>query len=137
MTAKVPTIDIGIASDGIAVAERLRRNRKITITTRARVTTRVNLTSCTESRIDSERSKSTCSDTEPGRLRCRPATAVLTRSVTSTVLAPGWRWTASMMLRSEPLNQAATRGFSTPSTTRPSASRRTGLPSTKATMIGR
>ena len=38
------------------VAETLRRNRKITSTTSATVSTSVNFTSLTDSRIDSERS---------------------------------------------------------------------------------
>ena len=38
------------------VAETLRRNRKITSTTRPTVSSRVNFTSFTDSRIDSERS---------------------------------------------------------------------------------
>ena len=56
MTAKVPTIDIGSARLGMTVAETLRRNRKITSTTRPRVSSSVNFTSLTESRIDCERS---------------------------------------------------------------------------------
>ena len=56
MAPNVPTTDMGSARLGIIVAETLRRNRKITITTRAMVSTRVNLTSLTDSRIDSERS---------------------------------------------------------------------------------
>ena len=66
MTAKVPTIDIGIASEGITVAERLRRKRKITSTTRVSVMSRVTLTSLTESRIDSERSNKTSMVTDAG-----------------------------------------------------------------------
>jgi hypothetical protein len=56
ITANVPTIDMGMATLGIAVAVRLRRNRKITITTSDSVNHSVNFTSCTESRIDTERS---------------------------------------------------------------------------------
>ena len=56
MTANVPTIDIGSARLGITVAERLRRNRKMTSTTSAMVSTSVNCTSSTDSRMDWERS---------------------------------------------------------------------------------
>ena len=56
MTAKVPMMDIGSARLGMMVAERLRRKRKMTRTTRHRASSRVNLTSLTESRIDTERS---------------------------------------------------------------------------------
>ena len=56
MTANVPTIDIGSARLGMIVAETLRRNRKITSTTSASVSSSVNFTSSTDSRIDSERS---------------------------------------------------------------------------------
>ena len=41
----MPTSDIGSARLGIIVAERLRRNRKITITTRQSARKRVNFTS--------------------------------------------------------------------------------------------
>ena len=56
ITANVPTIDIGSAMLGITVAEILRRNRKITRITRQTVSSSVNFTSFTESRIDFERS---------------------------------------------------------------------------------
>ncbi|MNT84659.1 hypothetical protein D3C72_2247000 [compost metagenome] len=56
ITPKVPTIEIGKAMLGMIVAERLRRNRKITMMTRPMVSTRVNWTSCTLSRMLCERS---------------------------------------------------------------------------------
>ena len=51
MAANVPTMDKGTATLGITVAERLRRNRKMTITTRATVSINSNCTSLTEARI--------------------------------------------------------------------------------------
>ena len=45
ITANVPMMENGTASPGIIVAERFRRNRKMTITTRAMVRTSVNSTS--------------------------------------------------------------------------------------------
>ncbi len=56
MTMNVPTIDIGSARLGMTVAETLRRNRKITSTTSAMARSRVNCTSWTESRIETDRS---------------------------------------------------------------------------------
>ncbi len=56
MTAKVETTDMGRARLGMTVAGRLRRNRKMTSTTRNTVRIRVNFTSATDSRMDSERS---------------------------------------------------------------------------------
>ena len=56
MTTNVPTIDMGRARLGMRVAETLRRNRKITSTTSATASSRVNCTSWTELRIDTDRS---------------------------------------------------------------------------------
>ena len=56
ITEKVPSTENGSARLGMMVAEIFRRNRKITRMTRSRDRSRVNLTSWTESRIDSERS---------------------------------------------------------------------------------
>ena len=50
--AKVPMIDIGTARLGMIVADRFRRKRKITITTRAIARSRVNCMSLIDSRID-------------------------------------------------------------------------------------
>ena len=56
MTLKVPTMDIGSAMLGMMVADTLRRNRKMTITTSAMVSISVNFTSLTEARMETERS---------------------------------------------------------------------------------
>ncbi len=56
MTMKVPTIDMGRARLGIRVAETLRRKRKITSTTSTIASSRVNCTSWTEARMETERS---------------------------------------------------------------------------------
>ena len=56
MTAKVEITDMGSARLGMTVAGRLRRKMKMTSTTRKTVSTRVNFTSATDSRMDSERS---------------------------------------------------------------------------------
>src|SRR2546427_9352065 len=64
MTANVPTSENGSAKLGMIVAERLRRNRKMTRTTSARVRNSVNFTSVSEARIDSERSERSCRRSE-------------------------------------------------------------------------
>src|SRR5258708_6303426 len=51
MSAAVPNNASGTVTPGISVAQRLRRKRKITITTRAIVSSRVNSTSCTDAEI--------------------------------------------------------------------------------------
>ena len=56
IAANVATIDIGSASDGMIVADTLRRNTKITMTTSASASSRLNFTSDTDSRMLCERS---------------------------------------------------------------------------------
>ncbi len=56
ITPKVPMMDMGSARLGMVVAEIFRKKMKITKTTRARVSHKVNFTSLMESRIDIERS---------------------------------------------------------------------------------
>src|SRR4030042_2041625 len=66
ITAKVKMTDAGSARLGMTVAERLRRKRKITITTRKIARRRVIFTSFTDSRIDIERSYRMLRFTEAG-----------------------------------------------------------------------
>ena len=116
MAAKVPMIESGSARLGMTVAERLRRKRKMTRITRAIVSSRVNLTSVTDSRIVSVRSKRMFSSTEPGNWLRKPGSSFLMLSTTSMVLVPGWRWMARTMARVETplvLYQAAILSFST------------------------
>ena len=89
MTANVPTIEKGKARLGMIVAERLRRNRKMTRTTSTTVNTSVNLTSCTDSRIDTERSLRMPSDSAAGSCAWSCGSSALIESTTSTVLVPG------------------------------------------------
>ena len=70
MTPNVPTSDSGTATLGMIVAGTLRRNRKITMTTRATDSNSSNCTSCTEARMVVVRSVSIVTSTAPGR---RPA----------------------------------------------------------------
>ena len=84
-------IDNGKASDGISVAESLRRNRKMVSTTRMTVSAKVNCTSAIESRIEMDRSFSTEILTEGGICARKTGISALIESTTSMVLAPGWR----------------------------------------------
>ena len=74
------------------VADRLRRNRKITITTSATVSISSNCTSATEARIVVVRSVRICTFTDAGSDACKRGSSVLIRSTTAMMLAPGWRW---------------------------------------------
>src|ERR1051326_2396676 len=127
MTPKVPTMDMGSAMLGISVAETFRRKRKITSTTRHRVSTRVNFTSATEALMETERSYRTCTSIEGGSWDRSLATMSRTAWATSIVLVPGWRWTARV-IDLTPLYQLAERRSWTPSTTFPSSLRNTGAP---------
>ncbi len=127
MTPKVPTIESGSAILGITVAGRLRRKRKITSTTSPRVRARVNFTSATDSRIVTERSYSRLTLIDGGSCSMIWSTIAVTRSATSTVLEPGCRLTARVMVRT-PLYQLPWRGLATASTTSPRSPNRTGEP---------
>ena len=76
------------------VAETLRRNRKITSTTRQIVSRSVNFTSPTDSRMGIARSLRILSETDAGNCCSRLGRSALMRSTTSTVFVPGCRWTA-------------------------------------------
>ncbi len=91
MPAKVPMMESGSARLGMMVAERLRKNRKITRMTRKTVTSRVNLTSETDSRMELERSYMTLSSTAPGSCWRKLGSWARMLLTTSMVLVPGWR----------------------------------------------
>ncbi len=91
MTANVPTIEKGKARLGMMVADRLRRNRKMTRTTRITVRTRVNFTSWTDSLIDTDRSLRIPSERAAGSCDWSCGSSALMASTTSTVFVPGWR----------------------------------------------
>src|SRR6202022_1254052 len=103
ITAKVPTMDMGNAMLGIAVADRFRGNRKITRMTSTSARNKVNFTSSTEERMDTERSYSVSTFTDGGITARKLGISLLIESTTSTVLVPGWRWIAKMMPRLRPL----------------------------------
>ncbi len=62
--------------------------------TRKTVRTSVNFTSCTDSRMASERSLRMSSLTAGGICAWSCGSSALIASTTSTVFVPGWRWTA-------------------------------------------
>ena len=127
IAANVPTIEVGSASVGMIVARTLRRKRKITSTTRPIASTSENWTSSTDCRIEIERSLSTSRLTEAGSCFLNCGISARIASTTATVFVPGCRCTAMVTLR-RPLNQLATRLFSTLSITFATSPRRTGEP---------
>src|SRR5215467_743449 len=92
MTENVASRDNGTARDGITVAHSVRRNKKITMTTRQIVSSIVNCTSCTAARVTSVRSIISSTWTEGGSDCCSFGINRLIVSASSTVLAPGAFW---------------------------------------------
>ena len=91
ITPKVPMIEMGIAMLGMMVAAAERRKRKITSTTKMIARTRVNFTSCTESRIASDLSLKISRLTVAGSCARNAGSSALIPSTTLMVLVPGWR----------------------------------------------
>ena len=91
MTPKVPTRDNGTATLGMIVADKLRRKRKMTRTTRTTASISSNCTSLTEARMVVVRSVSTETLMEGGKELCSWGRSFLIRSTTSMTLAPGCR----------------------------------------------
>ncbi len=89
MAAKVPTRESGTATAGISVVRSLRRNRNITPTTSATVSTSSNCTSATEARIVAVRSASTATRTAGGSVAVSSGSSALIRSTTAIVFADG------------------------------------------------
>ena len=77
ITAKVATMVTGSVRLEMIVAVTLRRKMKITVTTRTNVSHSVILTSCTDSRIDAERSVRTSSSTDGGSCSRNVGSSVL------------------------------------------------------------
>src|SRR5450830_1789728 len=125
MTAKVPTSDSGTATLGMMVADTLRRNTKITITTSAIDKNSSNFTSSTEARIVVVRSVRIWTSIAPGRLAFKLGKSFLMLSTTAITLAPGWRWMLTM-IAADSLAQAPRRMFSAASTTSATSETRIG-----------
>ena len=120
-------MESGTATLGMMVAAIVRKNRKITITTRAMVSISSNSTSATEARMVLVRSVRMESCTEAGREAWSWGSSSFTRSTTAMMFAPGCRW----MLRITAgvwFIQAAWLVFSTPSMTSAMSPRRMGAP---------
>ena len=92
MTPKVPTSDSGTATLGMVVAGRLRRNRKMTSTTRATASIS-SILHVLHRRADGGGAVGQDRDLDRGGQRaCSCGSSFLIRSTTSMTLAPGWRW---------------------------------------------
>src|SRR5882672_875093 len=91
MTPKVPTIDKGTEILGIAVAQALRRKRKMTITTSATVSMSVNSISWTEARIVMVRSEVISRVAAGGIVARNSGRTALMLSTVLMMLAPGCR----------------------------------------------
>ena len=132
ITPKVPMSDSGTASAGIRVAVPLRRNTKITPTTRAMASSSSACMSFTPARMVTVRSVSTCTSSEAGSVSCNCGSSALMRSTVAITLAPGWRRMFRITPALAPVSgvpaQAARRVFSASSTVSAMADRRTGLP---------
>ena len=129
-------MDSGTATLGMIVADTLRRNRKITSTTSATVSSSENCTSCTEARIVTVRSVRIETFTSAGRLAWSWGSNFLIRSTTWMMLAPGWRWMFTITAGCSLLH-AASFEFSTSSRTVAISERTTGAPLRYATTTGR
>ena len=127
ITAKVPTSESGTDRLGIRVADGLRRNTKITATTRTTARPSSNSTSATEARIVVVRSVSTATSTAGGNAARNCGNSAWMRSTTSMTLAPGWRWMLRMTA-SVRFIQPASFVFSAPSTAFATSANRTGAP---------
>src|ERR1700680_3348408 len=84
-------MESGTAMLGIIVAQTLRRNRKITITTSATVNSRVYSISLTDARIVVVRLKLVPSETVGGIEARNSGSIAMMRSTVSITLAPGCR----------------------------------------------
>ncbi len=127
ITANVPISERGTATLGMMVAERLRRKRKITMTTRPMVSISSNSTSFTDDWMLVVMSVMVVTLIETGRFASSCGKICWIRLTTVMVLAPGWRWmfriTAGVWFI-----HAAWRVFSTPLTTLATSFTRTGAP---------
>src|SRR5712692_2488908 len=125
MMPNVPTMEMGTATLGMTVAERLRRKRNMTMTTRTIVSMSVNSTSSTDARIVVVRSVRFVISMDDGIDALSWGIRRLMRSTTAMMLAPGWRWMFTMTAGLSFIH-AASLTFSTPSMTSATSDSRTG-----------
>ena len=95
----MPISDSGTVTAGMMVAQRLRRNMKMTMTTSATVSSSVNCTSATDARMVWVRSDMTFILTAAGIEAWSTGIIALMRLTVSITLAPGCRWIARMIAR--------------------------------------
>ena len=127
MAPSVPTSDSGTERLGIRVARALRRNTKITSTTRMTASVSSNSTSCTEARMVTVRSVRMLTSIAAGSEACNCGSSALMPSTTAMTLAPGCRWIFRMMAGVSFI-QAPSLSFWAPSMTSPTSLSRTGEP---------
>ena len=127
MAPSVPTSDSGTERLGIRVARVLRRNTKITSTTRMTARVSSYSTSSTEARIVTVRSVRMFRSIAAGSEACSCGNSALMPSTTEITLAPGCRWMFRMMAGTSFI-QAPSLSFWAPSTTSPTSLSRTGEP---------
>ena len=89
IAANEPASASGTVTLGMSVAQKLRRNRRITITTRQMVSASVNSTSSTEARIVTVRSRMVSTFTAGGMRAVSCGNSALIASTMSMTLAPG------------------------------------------------
>ncbi len=89
MSAQAPSSDSGTVTLGMTVAQKLRRNTKMTPTTRAMVSSSVTSTSSTEARIVCVRSLRMSTWMAGGMAACSRGSSALIASTVSMTLAPG------------------------------------------------
>ena len=123
----MPISASGTVTAGMTVAQKFRKNMKITITTSATISINVNCTSATDARMVWVRSEMTLTLTAGGIEASSTGSIALIRPTVSMTLAPGWRWIARMIARFW-LNQAAISSFSPALMARPTSRMRTGEP---------
>ncbi len=123
----VPTSDSGTDRLGMIVPGSVRRNTKITSTTRTTARPSSNSTSETEARIVTVRSLSTATSTAAGSVDVICGNNAWMRLTTWMMLAPGWRWTL-MMIAGVVFAQAPSLVFSGPLTIVATSDSRTGAP---------
>src|SRR5579862_7898506 len=90
-------MDMGRARLGMTVADKLRRNRKMTSTTRMMARNKLNFTSLTDCWMEMDLSYSVVRYMAGGMMARNRGSSWLTALTISMVLVPGWRCTARMM----------------------------------------
>src|ERR1700738_2584111 len=99
IAANVTTRDSGTATLGMMVADGLRKNRKITVTTSAMVSMSSNCTSLTEARMVAVRSVRTVVWMDEGSEVSSCGRSFVMLSTIWVMFVGGWRWTLRVSAR--------------------------------------